>query len=231
MSELIATKIFEMLDDLVLGDEKPIELNDLLTPQQKYELTYAIVNCLPKTDLKQVEDFHEALQVPRETTHVVTDFKYSELRLSLILEEAMELGRALGFQNDSLYRLILTIYQQVILKDIEPSIIEVADALTDLRVVVNGSSDVFNLSDINQELMEEVTSSNMSKFIPSNHPDLIDIATKSREVYADKGIETISEDLKNGYVVIKNKDTGKVLKPITYISPDLKSIINKHFNS
>lgn len=229
--ELIATKIFEMLDDLVLGEETPIELNELLTPQQKYELTYAIIRALPKRDLKQVEMFHEAFKVPKETTHVVADFKYAELRFALILEETLELGKALGFSNDNLYRAMMVIYTDVKNKKIIPGIYEVADALTDLRVVLNGTSDVFNLGDINQALLEEVTSSNMSKLIPADHPDLINIATKSRQFYADRGIETLTEDLKNGYVTIKNKETGKILKPVTYVAPDLKTIINNHLNN
>lgn len=230
-SELIATKIFEMLDDLVLGEEKPVELNELLTPQQKYELTYAIINALPKRDLNQVEEFHEAFKVPKETTHIVQDFKYAKLRFTLILEETLELGKALGFSNDDLYRAIMIIYSDVKKKKIVPSIYEVADALTDLRVVVNGTTDVFNLGEVNQALMDEVTSSNMSKLIPSDHPDLISIATDSRKFYADMQIETITEDLKNGYVALKNKETGKILKPVTYVAPDLKTIINEQLNN
>jgi len=231
MSELTATKIFEMLDDLVLGEEKPVDLNDLLTPQQKYDLTYAIIKVLPKTDLQQVEKFHEAFKVPKETTHIVYDFKYSILRFSLILEEAMELGKALGFNNAELYHLCLEIYTSVKDKEIKPGMVEVADALADLRVVVNGASDVFNLGEFNQDLMEEVTSSNMSKLIPSDHPDVIELATKSRQSYTNMGIETFTEDLKNGYLAIKNKHTGKILKPITYVKPNLHSIINKESNN
>ena len=231
MSELTATKIFEMMDDLYVGDKEPIALNSLLTPQQKYELTYAIIKVLPRTDLQQVQDFHEAFKVTKEDTDNVSTFKYNTLRLCLILEEAMELGKALGFNNDTLYRLIVDTYIKVKDKNIEPSIVEVADALADLRVVVNGATDVFNLSDISQELMDEVTSSNMSKLIPIDHPDVIAIATASRKAYSDKGINTFTEDLKNGYMAIKNQETGKILKPSTYVEPDLKTIINKHFNN
>lgn len=230
MSELIATRIFEVLDDLTLGDKEPIDLNDLLNPQQKYELTYAIVRSLPKNDLEQVQQFHEAFKVDKENTHNVYDFKYATLRLSLILEEAMELGKALGFSNDDLYRTIISIFSKVKDKNIEPGIVEVGDALGDLRVVVNGTTDVFNLGDINQSLMEEVTSSNMSKLVPSDHPDVLKIVVETKKSYDEKGIEVISEDLKNGYIAIKNKETGKILKPITYQQPDLTSIINKHFN-
>lgn len=231
MSELIATKIFEMMDDLIVGDDKPIELNSLLTPQQKYELTYAIIRVLPRTDLQQVQDFHEAFKVNKETTAIVEHFNYADLRLDLILEEAMELGKALGFANEILYMKILRIFSKVKTKQIEPSIVEIADALADLRVVVNGATDVFNLSDISQELMDEVTNSNMSKLIPIDHPDVIEIATASRKAYTDKGIKTFTEDLKNGYMAIKNQETGKILKPTIYVEPDLKTIINNHLNN
>jgi len=227
MRESIATTLFKLFDDVVIGkDREQIELHTILTLDQRTDLIYEIIKKLPENDLEQVTRFHDAFKVKREKTNQIEEFEFNKLRISLILEEAMELGFALGYGTDTFYKLILHLFKKVSEKTIEPGIIEVADALCDLRVVVNGSTDVFNLGEYSQELMEEVTRSNMSKLIPDIEGDeTLKIIKDSVAKYAEQGIKVRSEKLGNGYVAIINDETNKILKPTTYVEPDLKSII------
>jgi hypothetical protein len=46
--------------------------------------------------------------------------------------------------------------------------------------------------------------------------------------YNEQNIQVVSKNLKNGYISIVNNTTNKILKPTTFIEPDLKTIINNH---
>lgn len=202
-----------------------VALTDLLQPQQIVDLCLQIVSKLPENNAQKVKKFQEAFKVPKEDTIRVQEFVYRELRLALILEEAMELGKALGFSNEELYVIVLTQYKKIKEKEIEPGLIEVADALSDLKFVTYGAEDVFNLTSIQHEIMTEVTDSNMSKLIPKTG-NFMDVVKRTVDFYKEQGIEIVTEDCGN-YFIVKNKETNKILKSVDYRPADLKPIINK----
>lgn len=230
-NQRMATKLYEGLDNLILKDDngKEASIDNLLDGTQKYHLIMSILNILPKTDFQSVLEFNKIFKVEKETTHVVTDFKDKQLTFELILEEVLELGKALGIETPNRYMSCIQINSKVDTKEIEPSLTEVGDALTDLLYVVYRGFYVYNLEDIQYDLMQEVHNSNLSKIIPSNE-NALEIIKNTVQSYKDKGILVTSNNLKNGYIAIVNRDTGKILKPVTYTIPDLKTIINKHLN-
>jgi len=224
----MATRLYEILDDLILEDgEHFVSIDKLLNPQQKYDLIMSILNGLPITDFKNVLEFNTKFKVKKEKTHIIEDFKQKELRFNLIIEEAIELGRALGFDIHQRHILLMKMNLKIANKNIEPSLTEVLDALTDLLYVTYGAIDVFNLTDSQYEAMQEVHISNMSKLIKKDENSLNTIKETVKK-YKKKGIQVITKDLKNEYIAICDINTDKVLKPITYVKPDLKTIIYKH---
>lgn len=227
-----ATKLYEILDDLMLSDEKSVNvsIDKLLTPQQKYSLIMSIISELPMNNIEMVNSFHNKFKTPRENTHIVTDFKSSILRFNLILEEVLELGQALGFTDNELYTQFVLVYRKVITKTQTSNIINVLDALTDILFVTYGAIDIFNLTTIQHEAMEEVYTSNMSKLIPITGNEL-EVIKDSRKRLKEQGIDTVTNDLKNNYLSITNIETGKIQKPVTYSKPNLKTIINKHLKN
>lgn len=202
-----------------------VDLNQLINPKEKSGIVFSLLANLPKNNFEKVLEFHDKFKVQKEKTHIVTDFEYAELRFNLILEELLELGKALGFDSHKLYMLMITQYNKIKEKPVETSIKEVADALSDIQYVTYGAFDVFNLKPIQHKLISEVHRSNMSKLVPIDDYYL-DVISDSVANYKAQGIEVISEDLKNGFIAIKHKETGKILKPITYHKPDLELIIN-----
>lgn len=227
----LATKLFEIFDNIYVENNEEVEiaLDNILDAKQKYSLIMQIIQNLPRTDLENVQRFHKAFKVPKENTHIATDFIYKELRFRLILEECLEMAKALGMSSDKTYSIFLELHKKVKEKNIEPGIKEVLDALMDLLVVVNGTIDVFNLAEVSYEAMEEVTSSNLSKLIKKNL-DTLKVIKETKKKMDIAGVNAVVEDLNNGYFAVKSLDTGKILKPTTYIEPNLayilKSIIN-----
>ena len=211
---------------LVDGEGNKAKLADVSDVTQRGSIVDHLLRILPATDLEQVQKFHKAFKVDTEDTRVVKDYKYAELRFRLILEEALELAFALGIDSMDIYKIFTEIFGKVKAKDIPVSETEVLDALTDLSFVTNGSIDVFNLADKAYKAMEEVTKSNLSKLIPDNEQaDNVVRATKTEMDLKDTPV--IMENLNNGYIAVKHRDTGKILKPITYIKPDLEKIIRE----
>lgn len=131
-----------------------------------------------------------------------------ELRWNLIAEENQELEDA-AKAND---------------------IVEVADALCDLRVVVEGAAIAYGFSpELMDELFDEVQRSNMSKTCATLTEAQLSIcaldvaqkqagSTEHRFQYKPSG---------DRYVVYRISDK-KVLKGINFSEPDLKSILERH---
>lgn len=228
---LLANTLSTIISNIEFEDDAnlKIHIDKLLTPQQKYQLLLHILNNFPKNDFSFVLDFHDKFKVQKEEEPTfVTMFKFAELRLSLILEEAVELGYALEFTKDDIYRLFCKVFNKVTKQETEKSIVEIADALTDLLFVTYGAFDVFNLTKAQYPLMEEVYKSNMSKLISTENPNWLEIVKESIIAYKEKGIEVVSENFNNGYIGIINKETKKILKPVSYVAPKLNEIVFKN---
>jgi predicted HAD superfamily Cof-like phosphohydrolase len=102
-------------------------------------------------------------------------------------------------------------------------IVEVADALCDLRYVVEGAFTAYGFSpELADELFREVQRSNMSKVCQTEQEALDTI-----EKYVNEGISTHSKEV-NGLFVVSRLSDNKVLKSVNYSEPDLKSILERH---
>jgi predicted HAD superfamily Cof-like phosphohydrolase len=235
--EKLATHLYEVLDDVLLGanNATAVSIDKLLTNDQKYSLIMHIIAKLPATDLERVQDFHSKFMVQKE--HLKEHphlYKYKDLRFNLLLEEVLELGTALGLNKTSMYsafmKLLDNVPESITMEDISINKKEVLDALIDILFVANGAIDVFNFSDVSYEAMEEVYSSNMTKLINEEDVACEGIIKQTVKHYQEKNIPVISLGLKNGYIAIVHLETGKILKPVTYVAPDLLTIIKTQNN-
>lgn len=111
-------------------------------------------------------------------------------------------------------------------------ITEVLDALADLEVVVSQAYHSLGVSaELREEINAEVHRSNMSKILilpkDSSPQSYVDEASRRYErlIHAELN-KSLSSDTENAWI-LKNQE-GKVVKPSTWSSPDIKSIVQKH---
>lgn len=229
-NQLMATRLYEILDDLTLVDDKGnISIDKLLNPQQKYNLVMNILANLPETEFQTVLKLNKNFETLKECTHVMQDFSYKEQRFKLMLERTIELGFSLGYTNINLYNTFIAIFNDVEKREIPHNLETVLEILTDTLFTIYTTIEVFNLTDTIYEAMKEVYTSKMTKLIP-NEESSIATLKKSVKALRDKGIEVVTLNLKNNNLMY-DRTTGKQLNPVTYIKPNLKTIIYKHLKT
>jgi predicted HAD superfamily Cof-like phosphohydrolase len=102
-----------------------------------------------KRQLAQVQGFHEAFDVPIETTPTAQIPEELSAMRARIMQEELDEYRAACAAGD---------------------IVEIADALTDLLYVVFGTVITHGLQDVAVELFDEVHRSNISKLDENGRP-------------------------------------------------------------
>jgi len=128
-----------------------------------------------KTGFQHVREFHEKFNHPIHATPTVPDTKIVKLRLALILEEFTELTEAcVNEESAESQHLLQTLHhamshvKALTEDDLNVSLVDVADALTDINYVVYGAGHCFGLN--LDACMEEVQRSNMSKLGADGKP-------------------------------------------------------------
>lgn len=130
---------------------------------------------MSKTGFQHVREFHEKFNHPIHTTPTVPEAKIVKLRLALILEEFIELTEAcVNEERAETQHLLQTLHhamdhvKALTQEDLNVSLVDVADALTDINYVTYGAGHCFGL-DLDA-CMEEVQRSNMSKLGADGKP-------------------------------------------------------------
>lgn len=221
-------KVNEVLNILLkMKLNNDVALTDILLPHILNEIAINLTIEFNRSSQELVTEFNDAFQVEREETNQVEDFKTSNLRVGLILEETIELSFALGFPPVDLYNLFIAkrnkVYSSSPFIDNGRKLTETFDALIDLLYVTYGALDVFNLSSITEEGMVEVHSSNMSKVCKD-----VDILKRTVEKYRKDNINLRTIELTDGTYIVQDTYTKKVLKSIDYTPANLKQILIKH---
>lgn len=110
-------------------------------------------------------------------------------------------------------------------------IIEVADALCDLRVVVEGAAIAYGFSpELMDELFDEVQRSNLSKTCATLTEAQLSVAAlyqTQKQSNTIGGHKFHYKESGDRYVVYRESDK-KVLKGINFSEPDLRSILERH---
>ncbi|GAB3956670.1 hypothetical protein GCM10028805_47260 [Spirosoma harenae] len=149
-----------------------------------------------KTTLERVAEFHEMTNCPVLLVPALPEDRIA-LRINLLQEELNELQQAAQ----------------------EGDLVGVADALTDLQYVLDGSYLEFGMTEIKETLFDEVHRSNMSKSCVSMVQ-----AYESAEHHRESGTDCKIEDRGSCFVIVRNSD-GKILKPIGYSKAELTPIV------
>lgn len=148
--------------------------------------------------LEKVKCFHEMFNAPVLETPQIPSKERCDLRVTLIQEELDEMKEAI--ENGD--------------------VIEIADSLGDLMVVLCGSILEFGMGDKFNEIFENIHNSNMSKACNSQQEAL---ATLSHYKQKD-GTEGRYEEVNGKYIVYRSVD-NKVLKSVGYSPASLEDII------
>jgi len=150
--------------------------------------------------LEKVKCFHEVFKAPVLETPQIPSKERCDLRISLISEELEEMKEAIE----------------------KGDVVEVADALGDLMVVLCGSILEFGMGDKFDKIFENIHNSNMSKACKSQQEAL---ATLSHYKQKD-GTEGYYKEVDGKWLVYRKED-DKVLKSVNYSPANLVDIINE----
>ena len=150
--------------------------------------------------IKMVEEFHNTFKAPVLSNPQIPSKERCDLRISLISEELEEMKEAIE----------------------KGDVVEVADALADLMVVLCGSILEFGMGDKFEKLFEEVHRSNMSKACNS-HQEAIETLLHYKKKDGTEG--TYKEE--DGKWLVYRKEDNKVLKSVNYSPANLLDIINE----
>lgn len=153
--------------------------------------------------IKQVQEFMAIMGQELPEKPIIPSGKIQELRHELIQEENKELSDAAAVAN----------------------LVEIADALCDLRYVTEGASLAYGFSpELMDELFEEVHASNMSKVCKSEQEA---IETSNYYHRQSPPIPVYREKHGDFWVIARLSDR-KVLKSINWREPNLKTILERH---
>lgn len=191
----------------------------------------------PKNDtLNSVAEFHQTFNQPILLGPKEPPVDRKMLRLSLILEELVELSEGMGV-NEQFNKMLYdkADYMSIaVLGNKAYDQVEVLDALADLEYVLMGTvletgnfgmvhmpekPIGFDFGVIFDEAFQEVHESNMSKACSS-----LEEAEATVKSYSEKGVETHYEE-KGGVWLIYRTADNKVLKSINYRPANLKQFI------
>lgn len=115
---------------------------------------------------EMVTEFHQKFGHPVADEPVVLKDERATLRLSLILEEALELAEAYGFRTEEVESHVSKMLARG--PERPADVVAVADALSDLEYVTNGAAVEQGMP--LPELVERVHESNMSKLGEDGKP-------------------------------------------------------------
>jgi predicted HAD superfamily Cof-like phosphohydrolase len=150
--------------------------------------------------IKMVEEFHNTFKAPVLSNPQIPSKERCNLRISLISEELEEMKEAIE----------------------KGDVIEIADSLGDLMVVLCGSILEFGMGDKFDKIFENIHNSNMSKACTSQQE-----AIETLLHYKKKdGTEGIYKEEEGKWLVYRNDD-NKILKSINYTPANLVDIINE----
>ena len=237
----MATNKQELLDHLYQGlqdvdlsispdSDRRIPITKALSPLQLYEILLQIVNLIPDSDADLVIEVTNINKIPKETTHIVEDFKHKDIQFNTLLKEVILLGKSLGYENSKLYATFIEVFNIAKLESSAPTITKVSRALTEILFATYATFHNFNLTPIQRELIQAIHKGHMDKLINKEAAGYITTLSDTVAQYKEIDREVISVDLKNGYIAVKDRDTLEILNPIDYRKPDIEEIIIKHLN-
>lgn len=223
-----------------------MKVEDMMTTEQRKlidqpkawdNLNRVMGHQLGATCFQMTGHFHMVMGLPAPNEPIMPSVTDRELRLRLVLEEFLELVEAMGFElavnNDSEvkdsfiqggveYVTLNSDKPIVTLRHIEGSrydVVETADALGDMNVIVNGTGVAFGIP--MHFIDYEIYTSNLSKLDENGKP----IVNRCTNI----GCEPVCDC---GMPVLKKPDApiGKILKPESYVPANIPAVLVAYQN-
>ena len=196
-----------------------------------------IMSILPPNSEEAVHEFQQTFRVetiPKEEKEImyILPKKIVRRELCLIIEEVAELAQALGIDAMTEATSLFSYASKRMYKSKETSMrsnktahyanwVEVLDALVDIRYVVDHAVNTFSLREKYQFAIDEVHRSNMTKV----HTDDLDKLDVQEPILDGEPCEVFwYGDGKSA--IVKRKSDGKIMKPLSYSSANLKQFID-----
>jgi hypothetical protein len=131
---------------------------------------------------------------------------------------------SLGTENDHnfVYNFILEELNEYIEACKEGNIVEIADALGDIMYVLCNGILIHGLQDKFVDIYNEIQASNMSKVCKTEEE-----AIKTAEIRSDQQGTPCHYEQVGEYYVVKRTSDNKVMKSISYFSPNLEQFLVK----
>ncbi len=148
--------------------------------------------------IKQVEEFYNTFDMPYNDKPAFPSEKRCILRIDLLKEELKELEDAIN-NND---------------------LVEAADALMDIKYILNGTILEFGFGELDETLFDDVHRSNMSKACTTEE-DAIKTIQHYKENY---NTDSYKKEF-NGKWLVYRKEDDKLLKSINYSKVKLNELI------
>lgn len=218
----------------------------LMTPEQRDRLneepawtnTKRVMGFpLGATPFQMTGHFHQVMGLPAPETPILPPVSMRERRLRLIFEEFLELTEACGFEllvNDDsettevtpgYVRLSDSIGEKFKLAHIEGSrydVVECADALGDLNVVVAGTGVEFGIP---MHFVDyEIYTSNLSKLNVQDGKPIVNICRKCGP-NPDNIYYSTCECGNTESFIDQSAPIGKILKPDSYTPPNIPRVL------
>jgi hypothetical protein len=179
-----------------------------------------------RTTIQQTRDTMAAMgqPTPDKVTYAP---EVQEQRLALILEELSELAVAYGRPRQFAEMLLIksaSMLEQHKTDTGKTDIVEVLDALGDLRVVCDGTVVSHGLHECFEDAMDEIKRSNDTKKVPTKERARHEVALRTMN-----GETGIYDKAVGNHYVLYNKQ-GKYLKPSFYSPANLRIVLWPHLS-
>ena len=112
--------------------------------------------------LSMIRDFHKKFGEPIAPEPLVPGMELARFRAQLILEEALELVRALGFEVEA-HRRLDTVTMFLEKGRSQPDLVKIVDSLRDLEYVMGGTEVALGLQEASEPTFVAVHRANMKK--------------------------------------------------------------------
>lgn len=208
----------------------------MMTDEQRERLDDALAWQNPKrpmgfplgaTPFQMVGHCHQLWGLPAPEAPIVPPVSDRSLRANLVLEEFLELLDAMGFALTIDGKPVNPAFEKVVCEHVEGSrydVVEVADALGDLNVVVNGTGVSFGIP---MHFVDyEVYTSNLSKLDDEGKPIINECQSADdpdgcAKAYAGESCE---------HLLDTSAPVGKRLKGSNYVPPNIPRVLLAYEN-
>lgn len=211
--EKLAVRLYEILENTVVGG---VNIDEVLTPSQRYDLVISIINGLPYSNQEIVKIINKEFENP------VYNFEDREIGdISLLLTSAFNLFKSHNVDRDFVYNLVISEFNSVYNQESNYSDEDIIKLFLDNLIVSYNLLEERGLSSIIYEGMLELLNHKLSML----HNNIEEVKDTIKNYTKKEELETIKLNSNNKFKIVK-KITRKVIgNPNNVIPFNIKDLI------